>query len=37
MYVNFRFKTLFEHIAKVLQAFRQLIYFKLGIDTSGEH
>ena len=37
MYMNFRFKTLFEHIAKVLQAVGKLIYFKLGIDTSGEH
>lgn len=34
MYMNFRFMTRFEHILKVLQAFRQLIYFKLGIDTS---
>lgn len=34
MYMNFRFKTRFEHIFKGLQAFRQLIYFKLGIDTS---
>lgn len=37
MYMNFRFMTRFEHIFKVLQALRQLIYFKLGIDTSGEH
>lgn len=37
MYMNFRFMTRFEHICKGLQAFRQLIYFELGVDTSGEH
>lgn len=37
MYMNFRFMTRFEHILKVLQAVGKLIYFKLGIDTSGEH